>query len=78
MKLRWTPLRAPFPSMQMWRAQDGIISYVITRDTGCRPDDTFYGRYSVSAKMAGTATSDLGQYDTFDEAQAAALASRRV
>ena len=71
-KLRWNIMRAALPNVQQWGAKDGLVSYVITRDTGCRPDDQFYGRFAVSAKMAGSKMDDLGQYDTLKQAMAAA------
>lgn len=75
-KLAWTPISAPVPRVQMWGASDGLVTYVISRDFGCRPDDRYYGRFAVSAKLVGMGRDDLGLHDTLEQAQAAAEASR--
>lgn len=75
-KLIWQTMKAAIPNAQVWGAKDGAVSYVISRDTGCRRDDRYYGRFAVSAQMAGSRRDDLGVYDTLEQAKAAADASR--
>ncbi|WP_201829666.1 hypothetical protein [Microvirga zambiensis] len=75
-RLKWEPMQSPLPGMQVWGARSDLASFIISYDASCIEDDRFYRRYSVSAKMLGSATNDLGQHDTLAQAQAAAEASR--
>jgi len=77
-RLVWKPMRAPMPEMQMWGARDGFVSYVVTRDVGCLPDDKFYGRYAASVRVLGSSATDhLGVFDTLEQAKGAADEARR-
>jgi hypothetical protein len=74
--LRWQVMRAALPHVQQWGAVDGLATFIITRDAGCRPDDSFYNRFAVSAKLAGGKRLDLGVHDTLQAAKDKAEATR--